>query len=240
MAAMIDTFISVTIPVFFFQRAHKSSSHSENAKNANSANDNMQSSATNDITMCLKHPEIYPLFLSFGERSYAPEDILCYNLVEQFKNSSQRNRKKIVCTLCDTYLKHAAPLQLNLSNQDVEKLAPIFEMQQKILEENKQRFSMSTLSRGIEIPSNFLDNLQQMSERNLVDLYERFYEAHRKLLKDKLGIVGKTNRREECLLRSNERAWVNWTVVIPWSSLTQYSVHSHERDIIHDVIPLYS
>ncbi|KAG2378137.1 hypothetical protein C9374_008759 [Naegleria lovaniensis] len=190
LAGMIDTFISVTIPVFFLQRENKSSHGKATTHTTPTGNAEIPTSATNEIARCLQHPEIYPLFLSFGERSYAPEDILCYNLIEQFKKSSQRNRKKIICTLCDTYLKYAAPLQLNLSNQDLEKLAPVFEMQQKILEENKQRarFSMSTLSRGIEIPSNFLNNLQLMSERNLLDLYERFYEEHQKVLKDKLGI----------------------------------------------------
>ncbi|KAG2386701.1 hypothetical protein C9374_002445 [Naegleria lovaniensis] len=120
-ACMVDTFISITLPVFVYQKIDKK-------KNESSSNLPMEPSASNSqqpadhsnhIRKILTNEKWNSLFLQFSEKCFASEDILMWHAVEQYKKvTSDKLRIELFLKICDTYLRIGAPLELNIPRKE--------------------------------------------------------------------------------------------------------------------------
>ena len=167
--------MSVTVPVFFYQKATIDNRYS-------------QSSRTNILVKCLFNKKWNDEFLLFSEKSYCPENLMCWNAVEQFKRAPEKLRRKLIKVIMETYLIEGSPLELNIQRnlfnnfEDISAITDSIkrqenEMKRLVAENNivvgtiKKRRSMKMIS----IQPNILDRVQKQCEVNMVDCFDRFY-----------------------------------------------------------------
>ncbi|EFC38356.1 predicted protein [Naegleria gruberi] len=184
LACVIDTFVSCTIPVFFYQR-------SKNSKVANTR----QVSTSNMLSKILFDKKWNEEFLIFSEKSYCPENLMCWNSIEIFRESSEKLRRKHIISILETYLLEGSPLELNVQRQifnnfeNITSIVRSIKAQEaelkRLAEENNKVVGTAVVAlqrrksmKIIQIPTNLFDSIQKHCEINMADCFDRFYVQH--------------------------------------------------------------
>jgi len=180
-----DSFISCTLPVFFFQRVKTNDTEQSTPNNSQLQELDKNES---DIRKCLRNKKCNSMFLHHAERSYCPEDIMFWNAVEQFKSvSTEKSRQEIFFKIVKTYLVVGAPLELNVARKDFN-LPEIISMYEKVKKDRGDSLQTpKELIQNLSVRSDLFNALQTAAENNMVDNFVRFQQQYAKIIMNELA-----------------------------------------------------
>jgi len=125
------------------------------------------------LEQCLRNKKTFNIILEYARRSYAPESVLCYRQIDEFKRTGRRNRKKAALHIVNTYLKSGAPLELNYPK--------ISEVYEGVLREIMSHNNTTKNGAGSDIDTNLFNNIQLHCVNDMTDIFERLKKQNKEI-----------------------------------------------------------